>query len=188
MNESEEGVLWVTFLRLSCGRTSVIDAVPLGWKYAKSATSGASESFENNFAFGSELDRAITACDSNNPHPDRERNRTPGDPLETDPGSNNKVKTTSSKESSTAHCSSTSPPLLRSTRTRLNPPHHAHSERLCVVCMERPADLQLLPCRHDRFCCRCIVEVVGAQTRPEAPPPCPLCRAPFDALVITRPA
>jgi hypothetical protein len=54
---------------------------------------------------------------------------------------------------------------------------------VCVVCMARPPDFQLLPCRHDRFCRQCMVETVCTWVRPEAPS-CPLCRAPFHTMVL----
>jgi hypothetical protein len=53
---------------------------------------------------------------------------------------------------------------------------------LCVVCMERAPDLQLLPCRHDRFCRQCIVETICTWVRSEAPS-CPLCRGAFHTMV-----
>lgn len=31
---------------------------------------------------------------------------------------------------------------------------------LCIVCMERQADLQVLPCKHDQFCRSCVVRLV----------------------------
>jgi hypothetical protein len=54
---------------------------------------------------------------------------------------------------------------------------------LCVVCMARPPDFQLLPCRHDRFCRQCMVETICTWVRPEAPS-CPLCRAAFHTMVL----
>ena len=54
---------------------------------------------------------------------------------------------------------------------------------LCVECMARPPDFQLLPCRHDRFCRQCIVETICTWVRPEAPS-CPLCRAAFHTMVL----
>ena len=56
-------------------------------------------------------------------------------------------------------------------------------ENVCVVCMERAADFQLLPCRHDRFCRQCIVETICTWVRPEAPC-CPLCRGAFHTMVL----
>jgi hypothetical protein len=56
-------------------------------------------------------------------------------------------------------------------------------EAVCVVCMARPPDFQLLPCRHDRFCQQCMVETICTWVRPEAPS-CPLCRAPFHTMVL----
>ena len=56
-------------------------------------------------------------------------------------------------------------------------------DALCVICMERFADLELLPCRHDRFCGQCVLEAVCSWTRPEAPS-CPLCRSPFHTMVL----
>jgi hypothetical protein len=57
------------------------------------------------------------------------------------------------------------------------------SADVCVVCLERPPDLQLLPCRHDRFCRQCIVETICTWVRPEAPS-CPLCRGAFHTMVL----
>jgi len=54
---------------------------------------------------------------------------------------------------------------------------------VCVVCMERTPDLQLLPCRHDRFCRQCMVESICTWVRPEAPS-CPLCRGAFHTMVL----
>ena len=54
---------------------------------------------------------------------------------------------------------------------------------VCIVCMERAADFQLLPCRHDRFCRQCIVETICTWVRPEAPC-CPLCRGAFHTMVL----
>ena len=54
---------------------------------------------------------------------------------------------------------------------------------LCVVCMARPPDFQLLPCLHDRFCRQCIVETICTWKRQEAPS-CPLCRGPFHTMVM----
>ena len=56
---------------------------------------------------------------------------------------------------------------------------------LCVVCMARPSDFQLLPCRHDRFCRQCMVETVCTWRRPEAPS-CPLCRGAFHTMVFLQ--
>lgn len=54
---------------------------------------------------------------------------------------------------------------------------------VCVVCMERPADLRLLPCLHDKFCRQCIVETICSCVRPEAPC-CPLCRGAFQTMAL----
>jgi len=56
-------------------------------------------------------------------------------------------------------------------------------DNLCVVCMERAADFQLLPCRHDSFCRQCMVETICSWVRPEAPR-CPLCRGAFHTMVL----
>jgi hypothetical protein len=56
-------------------------------------------------------------------------------------------------------------------------------EDLCVVCMERAADFQLLPCLHDSFCRQCMVETICSWVRPEAPT-CPLCRGAFHTMVL----
>mmetsp|Transcript_77792 Transcript_77792/g.209656 ORF Transcript_77792/g.209656 Transcript_77792/m.209656 type:complete len:126 (+) Transcript_77792:638-1015(+) len=55
----------------------------------------------------------------------------------------------------------------------------------CVICMERPSDVRLRPCGHDRFCRRCIVETV-CQWSCFGPPCCPLCRAPFGTMVFSE--
>ncbi len=66
-------------------------------------------------------------------------------------------------------------------------PAHSQTDReeddLCVVCMERAPDFQLLPCRHDRFCRQCMVETICSWVRPEAPT-CPLCRGAFHTMVL----
>ena len=54
---------------------------------------------------------------------------------------------------------------------------------LCVVCMEQPAGATLLPCRHARFCRRCVFDSILAGARPE-PPRCPLCRSSFHTMVF----
>jgi hypothetical protein len=54
---------------------------------------------------------------------------------------------------------------------------------LCIVCMAREANFQLLPCRHDKFCQHCIIETLCAWVRPE-PPSCPLCRGRFHTMVL----
>ena len=56
-------------------------------------------------------------------------------------------------------------------------------DNLCIVCMARTANFQLLPCRHDRFCRQCIVETICTWVRPEAPS-CPLCRGTFHTMVL----
>jgi hypothetical protein len=56
-------------------------------------------------------------------------------------------------------------------------------DNLCVVCMAHAPDLQLLPCRHDRFCRECMIETICAWVRPEAPS-CPLCRGAFHTMVL----
>mmetsp|Transcript_41298 Transcript_41298/g.110408 ORF Transcript_41298/g.110408 Transcript_41298/m.110408 type:complete len:228 (+) Transcript_41298:59-742(+) len=56
---------------------------------------------------------------------------------------------------------------------------HRHT---CILCMERVADFQLLPCTHKSFCRRCIAETVCRWNKPWAPN-CPMCRAPFTTMV-----
>ncbi len=56
-------------------------------------------------------------------------------------------------------------------------------EGMCVVCLERAADFQLLPCRHDRFCRQCIIETICTWSRLDAPC-CPLCRSTFHTMVL----
>jgi hypothetical protein len=56
-------------------------------------------------------------------------------------------------------------------------------DSLCIICMAREANFQLLPCRHDRFCRQCIVETICTWGRPESPS-CPLCRSPFHTMVL----
>jgi hypothetical protein len=56
-------------------------------------------------------------------------------------------------------------------------------DSLCIVCIAREANFQLLPCRHDRFCRQCIVETICTRVRRE-PPSCPLCRSPFHTMVL----
>jgi hypothetical protein len=140
------------------------------------ALSAGSKAFENKY-FGSSRLEQFT-----------ESGQHVGDGLQTDPGQNNVVKASAREPAQRWLRGSPSSPSSSSEASLLAPPYQAGDDHLCVVCMERPAGLQLLPCRHDRFCCRCIVETIGAQTRPAAPPPCPLCRSAFHALAITRPA
>mmetsp|Transcript_79991 Transcript_79991/g.214088 ORF Transcript_79991/g.214088 Transcript_79991/m.214088 type:complete len:239 (-) Transcript_79991:50-766(-) len=56
-------------------------------------------------------------------------------------------------------------------------------ENLCVVCMERAANLQLMPCAHRDYCQRCIVETICTWSKSSSPC-CPLCRTAFDTLVL----
>ena len=58
-------------------------------------------------------------------------------------------------------------------------------DEICVVCLERAAHFQLLPCRHDSFCRQCIVETICTWVRPEAPS-CPLCRGAFHTMVLLQ--
>ena len=76
--------------------------------------------------------------------------------------------------------------LLQSAADSSEPAHSqpdGEEDNLCVVCMERAADFQLLPCRHDRFCRECMVETICSWVRPEAPS-CPLCRGAFHTMVL----
>ena len=57
------------------------------------------------------------------------------------------------------------------------------TDDLCIVCLARAPNFQLLPCRHDSFCRQCIVETICTWVRPEAPS-CPLCRAAFHTVVL----
>ncbi len=84
--------------------------------------------------------------------------------------------------------SSRPPPLsapLTSVVRESNAPQNDEDDEddVCVVCMARPPDFQLLPCRHDRFCRQCMVETICTWMRPEAPS-CPLCRTPFHTMVL----
>jgi hypothetical protein len=56
-------------------------------------------------------------------------------------------------------------------------------DSLCIVCIAREANFQLLPCRHDRFCRQCIVETICTRVRRE-PPSCPLCRSSYHTMVL----
>lgn len=47
----------------------------------------------------------------------------------------------------------------------------------CCVCMERPANTLLLPCKHTDFCYTCASEVMSSP-----PPRCPMCRTPVTSL------
>ena len=53
----------------------------------------------------------------------------------------------------------------------------------CAVCLERPSDLQLLPCNHAQFCKTCILESICCWNKAEAPN-CPLCRSAFHTMVM----
>ena len=57
------------------------------------------------------------------------------------------------------------------------------TDDLCIVCLARAPNFQLLPCRHDSFCRQCIVETICTWVRPEAPS-CPLCRGAFHTVVL----
>ena len=54
---------------------------------------------------------------------------------------------------------------------------------LCGVCMEAPANLFLLPCRHDNFCQMCMLRIVCHWNQSHGPG-CPICRAPIATIVI----
>jgi hypothetical protein len=57
------------------------------------------------------------------------------------------------------------------------------ADSLCIICMTREANFQLLPCRHDHFCRQCIIETICTWVQPESPT-CPLCRSPFNTMVL----
>ena len=73
--------------------------------------------------------------------------------------------------------------LIDPERTRQSSSTDDGGGDVCIVCMERAADFQLLPCRHDQFCRQCIVEAICTWVRPEAPS-CPLCRGSFHTMVL----
>ena len=53
----------------------------------------------------------------------------------------------------------------------------------CAVCLERPVDIQLLPCGHDEFCRTCILESICCWNRSLNPPlVLALCNEPSDFL------
>jgi hypothetical protein len=74
-------------------------------------------------------------------------------------------------------------PTIKSPNTAADDASGPNEDGLCVICMERTADFELLPCRHNRFCGQCILEAICAWTRPE-PPSCPLCRSAFNTMVL----
>jgi hypothetical protein len=193
MNTSEEGVLWVTFLQTSAGFTSVIDAVPIRWRQERTRLPDSK--------------RSVVLIDHKGPAPSFGFKSVPENVMAFEPGHSRRDQCNTSSgldidmitesEPDNGVKSSSSKSLLRNSSASHgiwsapsipSAPLSTFDDRLCVVCMERPADLQLLPCRHDRFCRRCIVETVGAQTRPTAAPPCPLCRAAIHALVLVSPS
>jgi hypothetical protein len=73
--------------------------------------------------------------------------------------------------------------LIDPERTRQSSSTDDGGGDVCIVCMERAADFQLLPCRHDQFCRQCIIEAICTWVRPEAPS-CPLCRGSFHTMVL----
>ena len=54
---------------------------------------------------------------------------------------------------------------------------------LCALCMEEPASLSLLPCRHDNFCQMCMLRIVCYWNQSHGPG-CPICRTPIKTIVI----
>jgi hypothetical protein len=163
MDRNDEGTLWVKMLKLRSGYLQVADTLPIHWTKSEEQTpNGFCDSRQDIDAINEFCDDGSNAAVLNSPETvfkHPQRDRQVAQPNPRD-----RIQD-----------------LLPSASD-------ADDTRLCVVCMERPADLQLLPCRHDRFCRRCIVDTVVAQTRPAAPPPCPLCRSAFHTLVIARPA
>mmetsp|Transcript_8945 Transcript_8945/g.25983 ORF Transcript_8945/g.25983 Transcript_8945/m.25983 type:complete len:238 (+) Transcript_8945:44-757(+) len=56
----------------------------------------------------------------------------------------------------------------------------------CVICMDSASNIRLLPCQHDQFCRRCILESICV-VNCLSPPSCPLCRAPFHTMMLFNP-
>jgi hypothetical protein len=89
------------------------------------------------------------------------------------------------------HCDRSEAEMATSTSSPIDPERTCQSsstddgggDNVCVICMERAADFQLLPCRHDQFCRQCIVETICTWVRPAAPS-CPLCRGSFHTMVL----
>jgi hypothetical protein len=54
---------------------------------------------------------------------------------------------------------------------------------LCALCMEAPASLSLLPCRHDNFCQMCMLRIVCYWNQSHGPG-CPICRTPIKTIII----
>jgi len=52
--------------------------------------------------------------------------------------------------------------------------------RICVVCMENPATVKIIPCEHVVVCTECVDEVV------KHVPKCPVCRAEVEELLNIR--
>ena len=53
---------------------------------------------------------------------------------------------------------------------------------MCCICMQLEANAQLFPCRHNRICNECVLNVLCGWEKPEAPH-CPYCRQPFNAIL-----
>jgi len=50
---------------------------------------------------------------------------------------------------------------------------HSHIVSMCCICYEKPCNIQLQPCGHNRFCSNCVSECLAN---------CPLCWQPIDYL------
>eukprot|EP00961_Rhodomonas_salina_P005848 79102-Rhodomonas_salina.1 len=53
----------------------------------------------------------------------------------------------------------------------------------CIVCLDKQADVQLRPCRHEPMCRGCAMVLVTQQKKLTAPC-CPLCRCQFEMAVL----
>jgi hypothetical protein len=176
MDSNDEGILWVQVLKFRSGYMHVVDALPIHWTKVDDNNSDDSTDQQQDIIEvleickdgdnGSAEFSSLESAEKVLSEPSLQYN--PTDVI----CATNENQDVKGSRSGQRACYGSAP--------------EAHYDRLCILCVERPAELQLLPCRHDRFCRRCIVETVGTQIRPTAAPPCPLCRAAIRALVITR--
>ena len=171
MDKNDEGILWVKLLQTKSSPshppTRSATLIPIRWlKESNRCTS---------------KDRNVGAVHSLSPH-DHEHDNVLSD---------GDLKKGAAKDQSSSKKSNNDPnnveklsPVVDGEHTfrRLKDDDDCGDE-LCVVCMERAADFQLLPCHHDKFCRQCIVETICTWVRPEAPC-CPLCRGAFHTMVL----
>ena len=169
MEKNDEGILWVKLLSSktvsSNTNTKTATLIPIRW--VKSSSNHPTKQ------------QIVAAVHSLSPH-DHEHDTLPPDPKSESRMMRSEMLSTEAVQSDVAD---PPPAAVGSHDTTRRSKEREDDENVCVVCMERAADFQLLPCRHDRFCRQCIVETICTWVRPEAPC-CPLCRGAFHTMVL----